>query len=81
MNIPYEVLLAGQSDKKEAAKSLPMLNHILSYPTMIFIDKTGAVRKIHTGFSGPATSKYETFIEEFEQTIDQLSSEDPKKII
>lgn len=81
MNIPYEILLAGQSDKKEAAKSLPMLNHILSYPTMIFIDKAGTVRKIHTGFSGPATSKYKAFIEEFEQTIDQLSTEDPKKII
>ncbi len=81
MNIPYEILLAGHSDKKEAAKSLPMLNHILSYPTMIFIDKAGTVRKIHTGFSGPATSKYKAFIEEFEQTIDQLSTEDPKKII
>jgi len=81
MNIPYEILLAGESDKTEAAKSLPMLNHILSYPTMIFIDKNGNVRKIHTGFSGPATSKYEAFIKEFEQTIDQLSSEDPKKII
>lgn len=81
MNIPYEILLAGGSDKTEAAKSLPMLNHILSYPTMIFIDKSGTVRKIHTGFSGPATSKYEAFIKEFEQTIDQLSTEDPKKII
>lgn len=81
MNIPYEILLAGESDKAEAAKSLPMLNHILSYPTLIFVDKTGTVRKIHTGFSGPATSKYQEFIEEFEQTIDQLSTEDPNKII
>lgn len=81
MNIPYELLLAGESDKAEAAKSLPMLNHILSYPTMIFIDRTGTVRKIHTGFSGPATSKYQEFIEEFEQTINQLSTEDPKEII
>lgn len=81
MGIPYEVLLAGDADKTEAAKSLPMLNHIISYPTMIFIDKAGQVRKIHTGFAGPATSKYQEFIKEFEQTIDQLSTEDPKKVL
>ena len=81
MGIPYELVLAGHSDKAEAAKSLPMLNHILSYPTMIFVDKTGQVRKIHTGFAGPATSKYQDFITEFEQTIHQLSTEDPKKVL
>ncbi|MEZ5044275.1 MAG: TlpA disulfide reductase family protein [Saprospiraceae bacterium] len=81
MHINYELLLAGHSDNAEAAKSLPMLNHIISYPTLIFIDKMGQVRKIHTGFTGPATSKYPDFIKEFEQTIDQLTTEHPKKII
>ena len=76
MNIGYELLIAGTSDKKEAAKSLPMLNHILSYPTLIFLDKQNKVRKIHTGFAGPATSKFEAFGVEFEETIRLLVEED-----
>ena len=35
-----------------------MLAKINGYPTTIFIDKNGSVRKIHTGFSGPATGNY-----------------------
>jgi len=71
-DLPYEMLLAGYYDKKEAVNSVPMLNHILSYPTMIFIDKNDKVQKIHTGFSGPATSEYENFKKDFEATVSQL---------
>jgi len=53
-----------------------MLNHILSYPTTIFIDKTGIVRKIHTGFNGPATgSKFTAFKSEFETFVAKLLNE------
>ena len=72
LKLPYEMLIAGYSDKKEAAKSLPMLNHILSYPTMIFIDKNDKVRKIHTGFNGPATSEYENFKKDFAATVAEI---------
>ncbi|CAL2103205.1 Redoxin [Tenacibaculum sp. 190130A14a] len=78
IGITYPVLLAqyGGSNKKEAAKKLPMLNHILSYPTTVFIDKKGKVRKIHTGFNGPATGqKYIDFKKEFEDFVKQLSEE------
>ncbi len=35
--------------------------------------KTGKVRKIHTGFNGPATGeKYIEFKEEFESFVDML---------
>ncbi|WP_339756587.1 TlpA disulfide reductase family protein, partial [uncultured Winogradskyella sp.] len=64
IGIDYPVLLAqyGTSDKAKAQEKLPMLNSVLSYPTSIFIDKTGKVRKIHTGFNGPATGeKYVEF--------------------
>jgi thiol-disulfide isomerase/thioredoxin len=71
----YEILLAGYYNKKEAAQSLPMLNHILSYPTLIFIDRDEKVRRIHTGFSGPATSEYEAFKTEFESFVTQLLKE------
>jgi thiol-disulfide isomerase/thioredoxin len=74
--IPYEVLLAGTSDKTAAAKTLPMLNAVVGYPTTIFIDKQGKVREIHTGFSGPGTGKYyDAFVEDFNRLIDKLVAE------
>jgi thiol-disulfide isomerase/thioredoxin len=71
----YELLWGGYFDKNEANETLPMLNHILSYPTMIFIDRNNKVRKIHTGFSGPATSAYSSFLTDFELFLDQLLTE------
>ena len=78
IDIQYPILLAqyGTSDKVKAQEKLPMLNHVLSYPTSIFIDKKGKVRKIHTGFNGPATGeKYSEFKEEFESFVALLLSE------
>jgi peroxiredoxin len=74
--IGYELLVAGVRDKEAAARTLPMLNHVLAFPTTIIVDKKGVVRKIHTGFSGPGTGKYyEEFVQDFEKTIDQLLRE------
>lgn len=78
MDIKYPILLAqyGTSDKEEAQKKLPMLNHVLSYPTTIFIDKKGKVRKIHTGFNGPATGeKFTEFKQEFSEFTSMLRKE------
>ncbi|NDV16619.1 redoxin domain-containing protein [Muricauda sp. TY007] len=78
--VPYPILLAqyGTSNKQKANEKLPMLNHILSYPTTIYIDKTGEVRKIHTGFNGPATGdKFVEFKKEFNKVIKELTSEVP----
>ncbi|MCB0548478.1 MAG: TlpA family protein disulfide reductase [Phaeodactylibacter sp.] len=75
MGLNYEVLLAGNAEKDEASKALPMLNKVIAYPTLIIIDKQGAVRRIHTGFSGPATSEYQAFKQEFESYIGQLLKE------
>lgn len=73
-DIDWEVLHAGYYNKKEAAQALPMLNHILSYPTLIFIDKNNQVQKIHTGFNGPATSTYDDFVKEFEEDVQTLTA-------
>ncbi|MGB0522761.1 MAG: peroxiredoxin family protein, partial [Flammeovirgaceae bacterium] len=78
LGVNYELLIAGINDKEEAAKQLPMLNHVLAYPTTIFIDKKGIVRKIHTGFTGPGTGAfYVQFVDEFNQFIDKLVAENP----
>jgi hypothetical protein len=76
-NIPYPLLITGYtSNKKETAKSLPMLNNFLAFPTTIIIDKKGEVRKIYTGFSGPGTGAYYTeFVSEFERLTESLLAE------
>jgi thiol-disulfide isomerase/thioredoxin len=74
--IEYTTLIAGISEKDEAAKKLPMLDRVYAFPTTIFIDRRGMVRKIHTGFSGPATGEHYTrFVDEVKATLDRLLSE------
>ena len=78
VGLDYPILLAqfGTSNKSKAQEKLPMLNHVLSYPTSIFIDKKGEVRKIHTGFNGPSTGeKYDEFKKEFESFMEILINE------
>lgn len=77
LGINYPILLAqyGDSDKKKANEKLPMLNHIISYPTTIYIDKEGVVKRIHTGYNGKATGKvYDDFKEEFEVFVETLTA-------
>ncbi|WP_236139375.1 peroxiredoxin family protein [Mongoliitalea daihaiensis] len=72
----YTFLIAGSSNKEEASKALPALNQVIAFPTLIYLDKTGAVRKIHTGFNGPGTGAYyERWIEEHETFIRELLNE------
>jgi thiol-disulfide isomerase/thioredoxin len=74
--IEYTTLIAGISDTDEAAKKLPMLDRFYNFPTTIFVDRKGEVRKIHTGFSGPATGDHYTqFAAEVKATLDQLLAE------
>lgn len=74
--LPYTLLLAGSKREESAEKALPMLNHIMSYPTAIFLDRSGEIRKIHTGFYGPGTGEYyQEFTEKTEKFIQQLLQE------
>jgi len=74
--IDFEVLVAGSSDKTRAGEALPMLNKVLAFPTLIFIDRNGTVRQIHTGFSGPGTGQYfDEFKKEFAKLLDELLNE------
>ena len=75
-HIGYTLLFAGSTDNALRAKTLPQLNNIISFPTTIVIDKKGRVRRIHTGFSGPATGQhFEKWKEDFEANINKLLSE------
>ncbi|MBL7816746.1 MAG: TlpA family protein disulfide reductase [Saprospiraceae bacterium] len=76
MNVPYDILIAGTTTKKDSAsKSLPFLSKVVAYPTMVFLDKNNRVRRIHTGFDGPATSKYAQFSKEFDEFLKTLIAE------
>ena len=76
IGIPYACYLGPKRNKKVTSKMFPMLNEVISYPTSIFIDKSGKVRKIHTGFYGPGTSEYyEAFVGETTSFIECLLAE------
>jgi thiol-disulfide isomerase/thioredoxin len=74
--IDYATLIAGISDKDDAATRLPQLNGVFAFPTTIFVDRAGNVRKLHTGFSGPATGEHHArLVADFRRTIDMLLAE------
>ena len=76
LDVPYDFLIAGTSSTKSASESLPMLNHVMSFPTSIILDRKGEVRRIHTGFSGPATGiYYEEFVDDFNGFMKDLIEE------
>lgn len=74
--IGFPLLIAGTSDKNQAAETLPALNAVISFPTTIFIDKSGRVRRIHTGFSGPGTgAHYDQLVGEITRFTGKLLAE------
>lgn len=73
-DIDYPVLYGG--NVSEASDKLPALNRVMSYPTIIVIDKKGDVRHIYTGFRGPGTGiYYQEFVDEFSMLIEKLEAE------
>jgi len=75
-NLQYTMLIAGSSDKDKASEKLPQLNHVFAFPTTVFLDRKGRVRRIYTGFSGPGTGEhYQKLIDDFDATVEQLLAE------
>lgn len=72
----YNFLLTGDVGKDEASAAIPMLNEVMAFPTTIFIDKKGNVRKISTGFSGPGTGIYfDKYAEQTNLFVQQMLGE------
>lgn len=71
--VEYPVLIAGVGGKENVMKALPQIQNFISFPTTIYIDRTGTVVKVNAGFSGPATGQaFEEFKKEFNRTMDRL---------
>lgn len=77
--INYPIVFSGvaSSDPELTEKVFPDLPvKISAFPSSIFIDKEGFIRKVHSGFSGPATGKYhEQYKEEFHEIVESLLAE------
>lgn len=74
--VTWPLLIAGENDREQAARLLPQLSAVLAYPTTIFIDRQGKVRRIHTGFSGPATGEHHEHLKaDFDRTVRELLAE------
>ncbi len=71
--IDYPLLIAGTSDKADAAAAIGFLDRVLAYPTTIFLDRDHQVVKIHSGFAGPGTGEhYTALVAVFEAEIERL---------
>ena len=76
--VKYPILITGVavSDSLRTEKTLPQLEKITAFPTTIFLDKKGNIRKIHNGFDGPATGVHHTeFRKEFNEVVESLLAE------
>jgi hypothetical protein len=74
MNIPYTIVYGGSNNKEKASEALPMLNGVVAFPTLIFLNHANKVVAIHTGFSGPATSGYNEFKQKFDELVNLITS-------
>jgi len=77
-NVQYPMLITGVAinDSMRTEKTLPELTPIKFFPSSAILDKQGKVRKLDTGFNGPATGDhYVQYKKEFEETVNKLLSE------
>lgn len=75
-NAPFDVYFGGKANKNKASEVFSQLSPICSFPTSIFIDKKGVVRKIHTGFYGPGTgAHYDLYRSEIHKFLQKLLDE------
>lgn len=76
--VKYPMLVTGVTvgDAEKAAKTIPALTDIKYFPTTLFLDRTGRIRSIHSGFYGPgAPAEHAAFQQMFYETISRLQEE------
>ncbi len=74
-DVTYPVLITGvtPADPQKTEKTLPQLTGLKGFPTTIYLDRSGKVVEVHTGFNGPGTgAHYEEYKKEFNTLMDRL---------
>ena len=73
--IPYFILFCGSLDQENVDKRLnSQLDNFYAYPSTLFIDRSGRVSEIHTGFNGPGTGqeRYQEALARFEEAVGRI---------
>jgi len=74
--IEYPLLLAGVNDDDSPRETQPQLDGPIAFPTTLFLDASGRVRRVHSGFYGPALGEaHEELEQEFMDFTDELLKE------
>jgi thiol-disulfide isomerase/thioredoxin len=74
--IPYKMILGGPMSKRGAAEPFSFMDQILAFPTLMFIDKDGYARYVHSYFNGPATGEYyRDFDRKFNALVKELTKD------
>ena len=67
------LLLAGTTDQGQIAKTLPQLVNFGAFPTSIYVDRSGKIRAILAGFTGPSTGdKFQQVQERMDELTGQI---------
>lgn len=78
LGLEKKFLFGGYVSKERAAQTFPMLNKIMSYPTLIFIGKDREIKQIYTGFYGPGTGEYyDEFMRNTKKLLHEMVQEEP----
>ncbi len=74
--IEFPLLLAGVNDSESPRETQPQLDGPIAFPTTIFLDRAGRVRRVHSGFYGPALGPaHEALKQELTQFTQTLLAE------
>ncbi|MFZ4571421.1 MAG: peroxiredoxin family protein [Bacteroidales bacterium] len=74
----YPFLYAGPRGRGSMCSVMFSLDGRLAYPTTLYIDRKGVIRKVETGFYGPGTGQHYTeFCNETSKFIEKLLNEKP----
>lgn len=74
LKLNYEIALGGKANRDSASRAIPQISEIMAFPTLLFVDQNFRIVKVHTGFDGPATSKYLDYVRVFETNIRKFTT-------
>ena len=64
MQFTYPLFLGGSASTKDAQAVFNQLNGVFAFPTTIYLDKSGRIIQVNSGFDGPATGLFYTKLQE-----------------